>query len=263
MYGCSGTKEIDVISRRNYTFYVSFLLALAFILHPDHGQREECLKHGRISNKLGLPDSPQLGRRVINTSNLLWTAKHTFSAHANLFFLNLLLSCLFWLHFLPLTFNLNVQCPSQDIAILLPKYMAMPTAFALSNWSIVLHRPDITIKSFTIFLLCVVLHRLFSLFTLHIWHLTFYQAQCISSIQNCWQHKVLANSVVLGDAVALTFTATVTSNSINRRQCLLCHTKISHGIRPIMYQQCSNLAHRKFSDIFRYLQPYSINDGYD
>ena len=71
MHSCSGTKDIDVISRRNYTFYVSLCHALAFILHPDHGQREEYLKYGGIPNKLGWPDSPQLGRRVTNTSNLL------------------------------------------------------------------------------------------------------------------------------------------------------------------------------------------------
>ena len=71
MYSCSGTMEIDVISRRNYTFHVSLFHALGFILHPDHGQREECFKYGGIPNKLGLSDSHQLGRRVTITSNLL------------------------------------------------------------------------------------------------------------------------------------------------------------------------------------------------
>ena len=46
-------------------------------------------------------------------------------------------------------------------------------------------------------------------------------------------------------AAALPSTATVTSNSVLPRRCLLCHTKIRHGIRPIMCQQCSHLVHRK------------------
>ena len=56
----------------------------------------------------------------------------------------------------------------------------MPTVFALSKLSIVLFRPNITIMSLTIFFLCDVLHTLSSLFSLHIWHLIFFQAQCFS-----------------------------------------------------------------------------------
>ena len=54
-----------------------------------------------------------------------------------------------------------------------------------------------------------------------------------------------------GCAAVLPSTATVTSNSVLLRRCPLCHIKIRHGIRPNMCQQCSHLAHRKCSDIFR------------
>ena len=54
-----------------------------------------------------------------------------------------------------------------------------------------------------------------------------------------------------GGAAALPSTATVTSTSVLPRHCLLCHTNIRHGIRPIMCKQCSHLALRKCSGVFR------------
>ena len=42
-------------------------------------------------------------------------------------------------------------------------------------------------------------------------------------------------------AAALPPTATITSNSVLPRRCLICHTKIRHGIRLTMCQQCSHL----------------------
>ena len=54
-----------------------------------------------------------------------------------------------------------------------------------------------------------------------------------------------------GGAAAQPSTATVTCNSVLPRRCLLCHTKIRHGICPIMCQPCSNLAHGKCSGISR------------
>ena len=52
-----------------------------------------------------------------------------------------------------------------------------------------------------------------------------------------------------GSAAALSPTMTVTRTTVLPRQCLLCHTKIRHGIRPIMFQQCIRLAHRSCSGI--------------
>ena len=51
-----------------------------------------------------------------------------------------------------------------------------------------------------------------------------------------------------GGAATLPSTTTVTSNSVLPRRCIFCHTKIRHGICPIM---CSHLAHRKCSGITR------------
>ena len=60
-----------------------------------------------------------------------------------------------------------------------------------------------------------------------------------------------------GGAASLPSTATVTSNSVLPRRCLLSRAKIRHGIRPIMRQQCTHLAHRKTSCI-----PCSVDEKY-
>ena len=60
-----------------------------------------------------------------------------------------------------------------------------------------------------------------------------------------------------GDVAALPSTATVTSNNVLPRRCLLRHRKIRHGIRPIMCQQSFHLAHRKCSGISRYMDKLS------
>ena len=56
------------------------------------------------------------------------TVNRIFPSQNNLhtFILNLLLSCPLLPHFPPLTFNLQVQCPSQDMTILPHQHMIIP-----------------------------------------------------------------------------------------------------------------------------------------
>ena len=63
-----------------------------------------------------------------------------------------------------------------------------------------------------------------------------------------WSQNGIRGFVCLfcsGGAAALHSTANVTSSSVLPCRCLLCHAKISRGIRPIMCRQCPYLAHRK------------------
>ena len=65
---------------------------------------------------------------LIYTNAQLWPAKSIFPSQTNLhtFFLSLLFPCPLLPPFLPLAFNLKIQCPSQDMTILFPQHIAMP-----------------------------------------------------------------------------------------------------------------------------------------
>ena len=100
-----------------------------------------------------------------DANNLLWLTKHLFltpQANLHAFFLNLPLPCFAW-PFLPLTFSLMLSCLCQDIAILPPPNMHMPSCTVYhSQLSIVSFKPNISIKSLALFYLWPVLHILLS-----------------------------------------------------------------------------------------------------
>ena len=92
----------------------------------EHLERDQCSKSGSIPKKWGWTDSPQPSSNLTYSDTPLWTSKCIFPSQANLASSSTcLFHVLFGLHFF--LWPSTSKCPSQDMTILSPKHMNIPT----------------------------------------------------------------------------------------------------------------------------------------
>ena len=110
------------------------------------------------------------------------------------FFFNLLRLYVLLPPFLPLTFNLKVKCPSQDMTITSPQHMTIPMSTVYRSQLV-----NINFNSLAVFQsLSYTPHiaHTMDLFLSQNTNPDFFQAPCFTSIQNCLIYIVLVNSLL-------------------------------------------------------------------